>query len=182
MYHKSELGEYFIGSDAITHSYRHHKRKEWLTKQIQKDVNELFETGSTIGSFIIFPNQRVDRKHTVNQGRGVNGFIDDRFDFTFECIRLYYLGQESPLYDTLLRYKKFFDLFENFIGYIKFFFLDDLIDENQKIKFYLPFDNFKTKPTFSNIDEYLTYKKGVTDFINSRNRRIRTYIDQLLTG
>lgn len=179
LYHKSELGEYFLGSDAITHSYKHHKRKQWLTKQIQNAVNELFDTGSTIGSFTIFPNQRVDGKHTVNQARGVNSFIDDRFDLTLECIRLYYSAQKSPLYDTLLRYKKFFDLFENFEGYIKFFFLDDLVDKNQKIKFYLPFDNFKTKPTFSNIDEYLIYKRGVTDFINSRNKRIQAYTNQL---
>jgi len=27
LYHKSEIGEFFLGSDAITHSYRHHKRK-----------------------------------------------------------------------------------------------------------------------------------------------------------
>lgn len=102
LYHKSELGEYFLGSDAITHSYRHHRRKEWLTKQIQNEVNELFETGSRIGSFTIFPNKRVDGKHTINQARGVNSFIDDRFDLTLECIRLFYLRQESPLYDTLL--------------------------------------------------------------------------------
>ncbi len=179
LYHKSELGEYFLGSDAITHSYRHHKRKKWLTNQIQNEVNELFEEGSTIGSFTIFPNNRVEKKHTINQARGVNRFIDDRFDLTLECIRLYYLGLESPLYDTILRYKNFFDLFKNFNGYIEFFLLDDLVDEKQKIKFYLPFDNFKTKPTFSDIDEYLMYKKGVMNFIKSRNRRIEIYIKQL---
>ncbi|MEI6749429.1 MAG: hypothetical protein WCM93_09735 [Bacteroidota bacterium] len=178
LYHKSELGEFFFGSDSITHSYRHHKRKEWLTKQIQNEVNELYETGSTVGSFTIFPNNRVDKKHTINQARGVNSFIDDRFDLTLECIRQYYLGQESPLYCTFLRYKDFFDLFESFAVYVKFFLLDDLVDENQKIKFYLPFDDFKTKPIFSDIDEYLIYKKGVMNFIESRNKRIETYATQ----
>ena len=178
LYHKSEHGEYFLGSDAITHSYRNHKRKEWLTKKIQNEVNELFETGSRIGSFIIFPNKRVDGKHTINQARGVNTLIDDRFDLTLECIRLFYLLQESPLYDTLLRYRNFFDLFESFTGYINFFLLDDLVDENKKIKFYLPFDNFRTKPTFTEINEYLTYKKGVNNFIKSRNKRIETYANQ----
>jgi hypothetical protein len=175
LYHNSELGEYFLGSDAITHSYKNHKRKHWLTQQIQNEVTELFDTGSTIGAYILFPNNRVDGKHTINQARGVNSLIDDRFDLTLECIRLFYLGQESPLYDTLFRYKKFFELFESFTGYIKFFLLDDLVDENQKIKFYLPFDDFKTKPTFSDIDEYLSYKKGVMNFIKSRNKRIETY-------
>ncbi len=181
LYHKSELGEFFLGSDAITHSYRHHKRKEWLTRQIQNEVNELYETGSTIGSFTIFPKNKVDKKHTINQARGINSLIDDRFDLTLECIRLYFLGQDSPLYNTVLRYKDFFDLFESFESYIKFFFLDDLVDENLKVKFYLPFDNFKTKPTFSNINDYLMYKKGVANFIKSRNKRIETYANQRAT-
>ena len=182
LYHKSEVGEFFLGSDSITHSYRHHKRKKWLTTQIQNEVDELFETGSTIGSFTVFPNKRVDKKHTLNQARGVNSFIDDRFDLTLECIRLYYLGERSPLYETLLRYASFFDLFVDFVGYTKFFFFDDLVDKNYNVKFYLPFDNFTNKPIFCSVDEYLTYKKGVTDFINSRNTRIYNYTKQLGTN
>jgi hypothetical protein len=91
LHHKSELGEYFLGSDAITHSYRNHKRKHWLTKQIQNEVNELFELGSTIGAYIVFPNNRIDGNNTINQARGINSLIDDRFDLTLECIRLFYL-------------------------------------------------------------------------------------------
>jgi hypothetical protein len=177
LYHKSELGEFFLGSDAITHSYKNHKRKHWLTKQIQSEVDELFNTGSTIGAFTVFPNNRIDRNNTINQARGVNSLVDDRFDLTLECIRLFYLGQKSPLYDTLLRYKDFFDLFDNFNGYIHFFLLEDLIDENKKIKFYLPFNGFKTPPIFSEIDEYLLYKKGVMNFIKSRNIRIAKYAE-----
>lgn len=175
LHHKSGLGEYFLGSDAITHSYRNHKRKTWLTQQIQDEVEELFDTGSTIGAYTLFPNNRVDGKHTINQARGVNSFIDDRFDLTLECLRLFYIGQESPLYDTFSRYKNFFDLFESFTGYIDFFLLNDLVEVNEKIKFYLPFDNFKTKPSFAGIDEYLVYKKGVMNFIKARNRRIEIW-------
>ncbi len=175
LYHKSQLGEFFLGSDAITHSYRNHKRKAWLIQQIQKEVEELFETGSTVGSYTLFPSNRIDGKHTINQARGVNRLIDDRFDLTLECIRLFYSGQESPLYDTFLRYNDFFDLFENFRGYINFFLLNDIVDENFEIKFYLPFDNFKTCPAFESIDQYLVYKKGVMDFIRARNRRIDNY-------
>lgn len=178
LYHQSALGAFFLGSDAITHSYRNHKRKAWLTQQIRDEVQELFDTGSTIGAYLLFPNNRVDGKPTINQARGVNSFIDDRFDLTLECIRLFYAGQQSPLYDTLLRYKDFFDLFEHFNGYINFFLLNDLVDENENIKFYLPFDHFKTKPTFSGIDEYLVYKKGVTNFIQARNKRIAHYANK----
>ncbi len=179
LYHNSELGEFFLGSDAITHSYKNQTRKHWLTKQIPNEVNELFDTGSTIGAYILYPKNKIDNKFTINQARGINSLIDDRFDLTLECIRLFYLGQISPLYDTLLRYKNFFDLFDNFIGYVQFFLLDDLIDENQKIKFYMPFDNFKSRPSFSNVEDYLTYKKGVMDFIRLRNMRIIEYTKRL---
>jgi hypothetical protein len=178
LYHKSRLGEYLLGSDAITHSYKNHKRKNWLTLQIQDEVKELFDTGSTIGAYTLFPNNRVDGKHTINQARGINCFIDDRFDLTLECIRLFYIEQQSPLYDAFLRYKNFFELFENFKGYINFFLLDDLIDEKENVKFYLPFENFKTKPTFKDIDEYLVYKKGVMNFIKARKKRIDNYANQ----
>ncbi|MBP9016449.1 MAG: hypothetical protein KBG17_01730 [Paludibacteraceae bacterium] len=179
LYHNSDLGEFILGSDAITHSYKNHKRKKWLTQQIQDEVNELFDAGSTIGAYTLFPSNRVDGKHTINQARGVNSLIDDRFDLTLECIRLFYMEQESPLHDTLMRYKNVFDLFESFANYIKFFLLDDLVDENQNVKFYLPFDDFKTKPTFSDIDKYLVYKSGVMKFIKSRNKRIENYANQL---
>ena len=178
LHHKSELGEYFLGSDAITHSYKNHKRKQWLITQISNEVDELFDTGSTIGAYTIFPNNRIDGNHTINQARGVNSLIDDRFDLTLECIRHFYKGQQNPLYDTFKRYKDFFDLFENFKGYIDFFLLNDLVDENENIQFYLPFDNFKTRPTFADVEEYLTYKKRVTDFIKARNKRIDKYANK----
>jgi hypothetical protein len=178
LYHKSELGEYFLGSDAITHSYKNHKRKQWLITQISNEVDELFDTGSTIGAYTIFPNNRIDGNHTINQARGVNSLIDDRFDLTIECIRRFYLGETSPLYDTLLRYKNFFYLFTDFIGFIHFFFLEDLLDENQQVKFYLPFDNFNSRPIFTSIEDYKTYKTSVMKFITQRNLRVEEYEKQ----
>lgn len=178
LYHTSGLGEYYLGSDAITHSYGNHKRKTWLTQEIKEEVQELFDTGSTIGAYTLFPKNKIDNKFSINQARGVNSFIDDRFDLTLECIRLFYAGQQSPLYETFNRYKAFFDLFENFKGYNDLFLFNDLIDENENIKFYLPFDNFKTRPTFADIEEYLTYKKGVMNFIKARNKRIDNYSNQ----
>jgi hypothetical protein len=175
LYHQSELGDFFLGSDAITHSYKNHKRKKWLTDQIPTEVNDLYCTGSTIGSYLIFPNRRIDGMQTINQARGVNRFIDDRFDLTLECIRLFYSGEKSPLYDTLLRYEDFFYLFDDFLGYVHFFLLDDLLDENNKIGFYLPFDDFNSPPLFSDVDQYRFYKKRVMDFIKSRNKRIENY-------
>ena len=179
LYHQSELGEFFLGSDAITHSYKNHKRKKWLTEQIPNEVNELIDAGSTIGAYIIFPNNRIDGKHTINQARGVNRLIDDRFDLTLECIRLFYSGKISPLYDTLIRYENFFALFDDFKGYVHFFLLDDLINENNEIKFHLPFDGFKTRPSFTDVDQYRFYKKGIIDFIKSRNKRIENHMKSI---
>lgn len=176
LYHVSELGEFFLGSDAITHSYKSHKRKQSITKQIPNEVGELFEAGLTIGVYIVFPNNRISGKHTINQARGINSLIDDRFDLTLECIRLFYLGRDNPLYSTLLRYKEFFDLFGDFREYIHFFLLDDLIDENNNIKFYLPFDDFKTQPIFSDVSQYLLYKERVINFIKARNNRIENHV------
>lgn len=179
LYHESELGEFFLGSDAITHSYKNHQRKKWLTEQIPNEVNELFDTGSTIGAYTIFPNNKIDRKHTINQARGVNSLIDDRFDLTLECVRRFYSAESSPLYDTLSRYADFFDLFSDFSGYLHFFLLDDLINENGTIKFYLPFDGFKTCPSFVDVNQYLLYKERVIAFIMARNMRIENFVSNL---
>lgn len=179
LYHNSEHGEFLLGSDAITHSYRNQTRKQWLIKQVAEDVNELFEIGSTIGAYTIFPKNKIDNKFTINQARGINSFIDDRFDLTLECIRLFYNGQASPLYDTLERYKMFFKMFDNFSGYVKFFLLDDLIDDRQRVKFYLPFDDFKTKPSFKDVEDYRIYKNKVTEFVQFRNNRINKYIEHV---
>jgi hypothetical protein len=175
LYHKSKIGEFFLGSDSITHSYKSHKRKLRIIQQIPSEVDKLYAAGCTIGAYIIFPNNRVDNNNTINQERGCNGLIDDRFDLTLECIRRFYLGQTSPLYNTLLRYKTFFDLFNDFYGYVNFFLLQDLVDEQMRIKFYLPFDDFKMAPVFSIIDDYLLYKEQVMEFIKKRNDRIALF-------
>ena len=57
LYHKSELGYFVLGSDAITHSYRNHKRKKHITEQIPDEVNDLFIQGGNIASYIIFPKK-----------------------------------------------------------------------------------------------------------------------------
>lgn len=176
LYHNSALGEFSLGSDAITHSYKNQIKKKWLTTQIPKEVQELFDCGSTIGAYLIFPNNRVERKQTINQHRGMLRLIDDRFDLTLECIRRFYNGESSPLENTLERYASFFHLFESFEGYVDFFLLNDLVDHHGHIKFYLPFDEFQSAPEFKDIQDYLVYKNRVELFIEARNRRIERYV------
>lgn len=173
LYHHSELGTFYLGSDAITHSYRKQQRKQDIVRQIPSEVNALFEIGSTIGAYLLFPNKQINCQPSINQARGINVYIDDRFDLTLECIRRHYLAIPSPLTDTLIRYQSFFDLFEDFQSYVDFFLLDDLIDSKHQVKFYLPFDGFNSIPTFNGIADYLIYKEGVTAFVEGRNEKIR---------
>jgi len=175
LYHSSILGHFALGSDAITHSYKNQIKKKWLTTQIPKEVQELFDHGSTIGAYLVFPNNQVDRKQTINQARGISRLIDDRFDLTLECIRRFYIGEPNPLGEDLTRYASFFRLFETFKGYVEFFILNDLVDECGDVKFYLPFDNFQSPPEFRDVEDYLVYKNRVGSFIKSRNRRIKDY-------
>jgi hypothetical protein len=175
LWHSSSLGNFSLGSDAITHSYKNHKKKKWLTSQLPEEVQELYDLGSTIGAYIIFPNKQIERKNTINQARGVSRLIDDRFDLTLECIKRYYNNQSNPLEDTLVRYKEFFQLFVNFKGYVEFFLLHDLVNKKEEIDFYLPFDNFQSPPEFKNVKDYIEYKNSVMHFIRCRNQRIDEY-------
>jgi len=102
-----------------------------ITGLFPEEENEAFRTiGYTIGGMMIFPANRVDGKHTINVMRGFTRQIADRFDLTLECIRRHYLGQSSPLGETLLRYRDFFSLFDDFSGYVDFFALQDLLAED----------------------------------------------------
>lgn len=74
--------QFLLGSDAITHSYCDQRRKKWLTEQIPDEVQALFDHGSTIGAYIVFPKNRVNGCHTISQARGCSSWIDDRFDLT----------------------------------------------------------------------------------------------------
>ena len=175
LYHKSELGEFHLSSDAITHTYSNVRRMSHIISQIpDKEIKDFYSLCSTIGAYIIFPSNRIDNKMTINGSRGLNKYIKDRFDLTLECIRRYYLGEDSPLVETLDRYSDFFSLVENFEGYINFFLLQDIAN-NDSVKFFLPFNNFERSPLPNNVFEYETYKNNVSNFVRQRNKRILSY-------
>lgn len=177
LYHKSELGEYFLSSDSITHSYWKWKKMKNIIEVIpNEEIMRFLNLSYTIGGFILFPANRVDNKSTINQERWFNQKICDRFDLTLECIRLYYLDQDSPLLSTLKRYDNYFKLFEDFKWYCKYFLLQDLVSSDYtEIKFYLPFNGFKSKPVPESTDEYYEYKKNNIEFLIRRNERIQNY-------
>lgn len=174
LHHQSKLGEFFLSSDAMGHTYRNVKSMSHIVNQVPSDeINSFFAICCTIGGYIIFPSNRIDKKMTINGSRGLNRSIKDRFDLTLECIRRHYANKDSPLSDTLQRYTEFFNLFQNFQGYVDFFLLHDLVAENySSIKFCLPFNSFNNPPLPNNVDEYRLYKKNMVDFVIARNQRI----------
>tara|TARA_B100000029_G_C17184088_1_gene818087 strand:- start:34 stop:735 length:702 start_codon:yes stop_codon:yes gene_type:complete len=174
LHHKSELGEFFLSSDSIGHTYsRIQNMSHIINKVPSEEIESFFSLCSTIGGYIIYPSKRVDNQMTINGARGTNGKIKDRFDLTLECIRLHYINEESPLSDTLERYTSFFKLFDNFRGYIDFFLLQDLVTKDySSIKYLIPFNSFENSPLPKDVDEYMLYKENMTDFITARNQRI----------
>jgi len=175
LHHQPEVGEFFLSSDAIGHTYSRTKRMSHVIEQIpDKEIASFFAICSTIGGYILFPSNKIDNKMTINASRGLNRSLKDRFDLTLECIRQHYQKEDNPLDETFQRYSGFFDLFQNFRGYVDFFLLQDLVNEDySQINFYLPFNGFDGPPLPSDAEEYRSYKHNVTKFITARNQRIR---------
>ena len=178
LYHKSNLGEFRLGSDAITHSYRSTKKMAHIINQVPSEkVDTLFSHGSTIGAYIIFPSKRLKNQMTINQARGVCVKIQDRFDLTLECIRLFYENKESPLSSVFHRYVEFFNLFCDFKRYVDFFLLQDLVSTNYStVKYHLQHNDFDESPLPQNINEYLEYRENTINFILKRGQRIRASV------
>ena len=76
--------------------------------------------GYSIGGFMVWPSNKVDRRMAINGTRGFTVRIADRMDLTLECIRRHYRGETSPLAAALTRYEDFFALFEDFRCYVDF--------------------------------------------------------------
>jgi hypothetical protein len=55
--------------------------------------------------------------------------------------------------------------------------VQDLVNEGAlTVKFSLPFEDFTTSPLPRTLDAYLVYRQRVTEFIESRNRRIAAHV------
>lgn len=179
LHHKSELGELFLSSDAFGHTYRRQKGMAHIVNQIpSNEIATFSHICRTIGAYIIFPSNQINKKMTINGSRGLNHKIKDRFDLTLECIRRHYVNEQNPLSDTLQRYNYFFNLFEDFHGYVNFFLLQDLVnDDYSSIKFCIPFLGFDNSALPVNVQEYQLYKKNITALITARNQRILNVIN-----
>jgi hypothetical protein len=181
LHHLSQLGEFFLASDALIPTFRKEARLAHIFDQIPAAEREaFFDIGYTIGGMIVFPGNQIDRQLTINQARGWHPKVKDRFDLTLECIRRHYLDEPSPLDATLARYADFFALFGDFPGYADFFHLQDLVNgATPTVKFFMPFDeDFSASPLPGTLDEYVAYRERAVEFIDSRNRRIAAHVGQ----
>lgn len=175
--YNSAQEEISLSSDSISNSYRDKKALSSIIKDITKEVEEFRSIGSTIGGFILFPNKKIDGKMTINGARGFNQKIADRFDLTLECIRLYYLGKPNPLENVLNQNSSFFKLFESFAGYVDFFLLQDLVNPDYELIYFLPTIKqvFESSPLPESKVEYLQYMQSSTSFTLKRNERIKQW-------
>lgn len=177
LHHRSDLGEFCLTSDSVIHTFRRWKRFAAVRDQIpEADLDHFFDIAYTIGAMLVFPGNKVAGKMTINGARGLNHQICDRLDLTVECIRRHYLDEDSPLHETLARYRDFFELFGDFAGYVEFFLLQDLTSEDlSRVRFFTPFENFASGALPTAPDIYRTYMENSIDFVNARNRRIRSW-------
>ncbi len=169
---------HYLGSDTIIVSLRYLRNKQIIEQvnAMQSDYILYWETlirkAYTIGGTILFPVHRM----SLNQRRGMNKRISDRWDLTLECIRLYYEGKESPLYKGIVEDKAFFDLFVDFKGYTDFFFLQDMVsDDYSKVNIWVGNGNFQEDGLPKTVDDYLLFIDKELEFLQKRNQRIRNY-------
>lgn len=170
-----------LSSDIIITTYTQWKRCKYCIEKINSNIKMEFDKKAhTIGSFILYPQSKINGLPTINMERGTNPSILDRFDLTLECIRLHYLHDKNPLADVLNRYKFFFDLFGTFKNYCQYFFLDDLVDKDYiNINYFINSKTTFHKPLPSNEAEYIEFANNAMNFINKRNNRIQNYIGKI---
>jgi len=179
--HDSELGEFWLASDAVIPSFTREAKIQHVVNCIPQKQLDWFNTiGYTIGGMMLWPGQRIDRKMTINQQRGCHPRIKDRFDLTVECVKRHYDGSPSPLSDTLARYNDFFDLFLNFKGFVEHFLLQDMVSSDfSSVNLFRPFNGFDDSPLPKSPSEYNEYMADAIQFIEARNRRILEYWEEI---
>jgi hypothetical protein len=182
LHHRSARGEFRLTSDAAVQTWTKWKRNRITSvlEPIPESEREQFRTlAGQMGGRMLFP-VRGDGTPTINVVRGRKSKIEDRFDLTLECIRLYYLREDNPLAEVLILYEDFFDLFENFKGYTDFFLLQDLVyEDSTTVKFFMRFDDFTTSPLPRDVEEYQEYRRNAIRWVGARNHRMSEYIDRL---
>ena len=206
--------EIVLGSDSIMSIYWHRttgkmpkvmekikeciedaeKHEKYCSEIKERDyktfIRSYLEQANTIGGFMIFPRHYC----SINQMRGMSDKIQDRFDLTLECIRRAYKNNDfnnlfcgNPLFDSFGCDAKFFRMFGSFENYIKFFCLEDWVNENCTAVYDLLSENGAKeliewpeeilpcdyKDEEEQIIKWWTFYKNIMSRLSKRNQRIK---------
>ena len=170
--------DFYFTSDTIIVEMRSLKNQKIIDQALEhiEDFEEVYEhllrRFYSIGSMIIFPVH----VNSMNQRRGMNILIADRWDLTLECIRRYYAGEESPLTKVIEQDKAFYDLFLDFKGYVDFFFLQDCVSEDYfSVNIWMGDALFRKSGLPETVEEYFKFLLKEHIFLDKRNKRIQDY-------
>ena len=178
-YYYLEWKNFDFGSDSIIVELRYPQRNKKILDEVNKKVEDieafyedLERRSYSIGGMIIFPKHN----QSINQKRGTNSLISDRWDLTLECIRRYYAGESSPLSQVIESDKAFFDLFVDFKGYVDFFFLQDCVSEDYStVDIWCGDTSFEKGGLPETIEDYFEFIRREHIFLDKRNARIKEY-------
>ena len=186
--------DFVFAPDSITNSFRNSDRliKELKTKErdliksfsedVQTLLDKFIQSDYTIGSSIIFPVS-INNKSvgwTMNIARGLSSKVHDRIDYTLECIKRFYDGNmDNPLLSAIERSAEFFRLFDDFNDYVRFFFLDDFIDENGNVKSLTGTMDF-ANPFPITEEKYIQYLTNTISFVDKRNQRMKKWYHEII--
>lgn len=183
LYHESRRGTFYLSSDTVVPTFRSWIKVRSIIDQISTAELDQFQVlNHSMAGAMIFPGERRRGTLTINSARGMTPRIADRFDLTLEAIRRHYQGGASPLTKTLENYGDFFELFENFRGYVEHFLLDDLVDAKfQKVLLFTPFEDFGITPALpQSVEAYSAYRDKAEIFLRARNQRINAWANARL--
>ncbi|TWS26553.1 hypothetical protein FK268_04835 [Tsukamurella sputi] len=172
--HRSPLGDFDLSSDICVPGFVGRRRMESIIKETPYRAIDKFEAvRGTIGGRMIWPSRTINGTGTINGMRGFHPRISDRWDLTVECVRRHYAAQASPLSTVLEANRGFFDLFNDFRGFVDFFLLQDIVSPDYtSVRFLMPFDDFTTPALPADSASYTQYLAKATGYIRARNTRI----------
>lgn len=165
------------GSDSIIVSFRYknfplaEQLKTYLP-DYKKYFGDYISKSNTIPGYIIFPRHQ----NSINQRRGTDLKIRDRWDLTMECIRRYYSGEESPLSNVMKNDRKFFELFVDFKGYVDYFMLQDCVSNDcRSVDIWLGDGELIEDGLPKSVEEYLSFIDKEMIFLEKRRKRIQEF-------
>ena len=170
--------DFWFSSDTIIIEMTHMKNKKIIDQareqisDFDEYIEHLLHRSYTIGSMIIIPVH----VNSMNQRRGTNLKIADRWDLTLECIRRHYAREESPLSRVIESDKAFYELFVDFKGYVDFFLLQDCVSEDySSVDIWMGDASFEKNGLPETVEDYLRFLLEEHIFLDKRNRRIQEY-------